>query len=253
MLYIISPLRLLELSHPSQPLIKRLQMEAPGTYHHTLMVGTLAEAAADSLKMNGLLVKAGAYYHDIGKLKNPRYFVENQLHGENLHDNLSPSLSGLILISHVKDGLEIAEETKLPKMLRRFIAEHHGTTVQKYFYEKALLMGESVTEEQFRYPGPRPQSRETALVMLADSVEAAVKARNKPFESIRELKMLVSNVISSKIEAEQFKDVDFTIKDLTVIEDCFVEILRSTYHSREVRNIKDIVNEKKISLKELRR
>lgn len=250
---IISPLRLLELSHPSQPLIKRLQMEAPGTYHHTLMVGTLAEAAADSLKMNGLLVKAGAYYHDIGKLKNPRYFVENQLHGENLHDNLSPSLSGLILISHVKDGLEIAEETKLPKMLRRFIAEHHGTTVQKYFYEKALLMGESVTEEQFRYPGPRPQSRETALVMLADSVEAAVKARNKPFESIRELKMLVSNVISSKIEAEQFKDVDFTIKDLTVIEDCFVEILRSTYHSREVRNIKDIVNEKKISLKELRR
>ena len=250
---IISPLRLLELSHPSQPLIKRLQMEAPGTYHHTLMVGTLAEAAADSLKMNGLLVKAGAYYHDIGKLKNPRYFVENQLHGENLHDNLSPSLSGLILISHVKDGLEIAEETKLPKMLRRFIAEHHGTTVQKYFYEKALLMGESVTEEQFRYPGPRPQSRETALVMLADSVEAAVKARNKPFESIRELKMLVSNVISSKIEAGQFKDVDFTIKDLTVIEDCFVEILRSTYHSREVRNIKDIVNEKKISLKELRR
>ena len=250
---IISPLRLLELSHPSQPLIKRLQMEAPGTYHHTLMVGPLAEAAADSLKMNGLLVKAGAYYHDIGKLKNPRYFVENQLHGENLHDNLSPSLSGLILISHVKDGLEIAEETKLPKMLRRFIAEHHGTTVQKYFYEKALLMGESVTEEQFRYPGPRPQSRETALVMLADSVEAAVKARNKPFESIRELKMLVSNVISSKIEAGQFKDVDFTIKDLTVIEDCFVEILRSTYHSREVRNIKDIVNEKKISLKELRR
>ncbi len=123
----------------------------------------------------------------------------------------------------------------------------------QYFYEKALLMGESVTEEQFRYPGPRPQSRETALVMLADSVEAAVKARNKPFESIRELKMLVSNVISSKIEAGQFKDVDFTIKDLTVIEDCFVEILRSTYHSREVRNIKDIVNEKKISLKELRR
>ncbi len=250
---IISPLRLLELSHPSQPLIKRLQMEAPGTYHHTLMVGTLAEAAADSLKMNGLLVKAGAYYHDIGKLKNPRYFVENQLHGENLHDNLSPSLSGLILISHVKDGLEIAEETKLPKMLRRFIAEHHGTTVQKYFYEKALLMGEAVTEEQFRYPGPRPQSRETALVMLADSVEAAVKARNKPFESIRELKMLVSNVINSKIEAEQFKDVDFTIRDLTVIEDCFVEILRSTYHSREVRSIKDIVNEKKISAKETRR
>ncbi len=234
---VISPLRLLELSHPSQPLLKRLQIEAPGTYHHTLMVGTMAEAAADKLMMNGLLVKAGAYYHDIGKLKNPKYFVENQMRGENIHDELSPSLSGLILISHVRDGLEIAEETKLPKTLRRFIAEHHGTTVQKYFYEKDLALDENTTEEQFRYPGPSPQSRETALIMLADSVEAAVKAKNKSFENIRDLRLLVQNVIKQKIDAGQMRDVDFTMREMAVIESSFIEILRSTYHSREVKEI----------------
>lgn len=246
---VISPLRLLELSHPSQPLLKRLQMEAPGTYHHTIMVGTLAETAADALKMNGLLVKAGAYYHDIGKLKNPRYFVENQFRGENIHDTLSPHLSGLILISHVKDGLEIAEETKLPKTLWRFIAEHHGTTLQKYFYDKAVAMGEDVTKDQFRYPGPVPQSRETALVMLADSVEAAAKARNKAFESLRELTLLVDEVIQTKLQDGQLDNVDFTLRDMTIIKSCFVEILRSTYHSREVRDIKEIVAEQQNSLK----
>ena len=238
---VISPLRLLELSHPSQPLLKRLQIEAPGTYHHTLMVGTLAEAAADKLMMNGLLVKAGAYYHDIGKLKNPKYFVENQMSGENIHDELSPSLSGLVLISHVRDGLEIAEETKLPKTIRRFIAEHHGTTVQKYFYEKALALDENTTEEQFRYPGPSPQSRETALVMLADSVEAAVKAKNKSFENIRDLRLLVQNVTKQKIEAGQLRDVDFTMREMAVIESSFIEILRSTYHSREVKEISESI------------
>lgn len=234
---IISPLRLLELSHPSQPILKRLQIEAPGTYHHTLMVGTLAEAAADKLEMNGLLVKAGAYYHDIGKLKNPRFFVENQFVGENIHDELSPTLSALVIISHVKEGMEIAEDIKLPKTLRRFIAEHHGTTMQKYFYDKAKALDEGISEEQFRYPGPRPQSKETALVMLADSVEAAVKARGKPFESIRDLQILVNNVFNSKIEADQLRDVDFTIREIAVINDCFVEVMRSMYHSREVKEL----------------
>lgn len=238
---VISPLRLLELSHPSQPLLKRLQIEAPGTYHHTLMVGTLAEAAADKLMMNGLLVKAGAYYHDIGKLKNPRYFVENQVRRENVHDELSPSLSGLILISHVRDGLEIAEETKLPKTLRRFIAEHHGTTIQKYFYEKALALDENTTEEQFRYPGPSPQSRETALVMLADSVEAAVKAKNKSYENIRDLRLLVQSVIKQKIDSGQLRDVDFTMREMAIIESSFIDILRSTYYSREVKDISESV------------
>lgn len=246
---VISPQRLLELSHPSQLLLKRLQIEAPGTYHHTLMVGTLAEAAADKLMMNGLLVKAGAYYHDIGKLKNPKYFVENQMSGENLHDELSPSLSGLIILSHVRDGLEIAEEYKLPMTLRRFISEHHGTTVLKYFYEKALALKKNTTEEQFRYPGPTPQSRETALVMLADSVEAAVKTKNKAFENIRDLRLLVQSVIKQKTEAGQLRSVDFTMREMAVIESSFIEILRSTYHSREVKEISESIKdptEKKI-------
>ncbi|MBR4401263.1 MAG: HDIG domain-containing protein [Synergistes sp.] len=243
---VLSPLRLLELSHPSQPLIKRLQMEAPGTYNHVIMVATLAEAAADRLRMNGLIVRAGAYYHDIGKLKNPQYFVENQRSGENIHDSLPPALSGTLLISHVKEGLEIAQQTNLPKALRRFIAEHHGTTVQKYFYEKAKALGENVTEEQFRYPGPRPQSRETALVMLADSVEAAVKGRNRPFADDRELSDFIIQVIRSKAEAQQLNDVDFTMKELSVIADAFKEVFRSTYHSREVKNIDDIIKEAKM-------
>lgn len=247
---VISPMRLLELSHPSQPILKRLQLEAPGTYHHTLMVGTIAEAAADKLKMNGLLVKAGAYYHDIGKLKNPRFFVENQLAGDNIHDELSPSLSALVIISHVKEGLEIAEDIRLPKTLRRFIAEHHGTTIQKYFYEKAKAIDDSLTEEQFRYPGVSPQSKETALVMFADSVEAAVKTRGKPFESIRELQILVNSVIKSKIDAEQLTHVDFTFAEISIIKDCFVEILRSMYHSREVKELELPKNTKTEQLQE---
>ncbi|HIR17448.1 HD family phosphohydrolase [uncultured Cloacibacillus sp.] len=240
---VISPLRLLELSHPSQPLIKRLQMEAPGTYNHVLMVGTLAEAAADKLHMNGLYVKAGAYYHDIGKLKNPQYFVENQRPGKNIHDSLPPELSAKVLISHVKDGLDIAAQTNLPKALRPFIREHHGTTIQKYFYEKAKALGEDVKEEDFRYPGPRPQTRETALVMLADSVEAAIKARNKPFESDDELSAFIRQVIQSKVDAGQMNDADFTLREIANIEEAFLNVFRSTYHSREVKDINEIIKE----------
>lgn len=243
---VLSPLRLLELSHPSQPLIKRLQMEAPGTYNHVLMVATLAEAAADKLHMNGLLVRAGAYYHDIGKLKNPQYFVENQRPGVNIHDHLPPALSGQVLISHVKDGLEIAAQTNLPKALRRFISEHHGTTIQRYFYEKAKALGENVTEEQFKYPGPRPQSRESALVMLADSVEAAIKARNKPFESDRELYDFINQVIRSKLESGQLNEVDFTMREMAKITEAFMDVFRSTYHSREVKDIKEIEKEARL-------
>jgi len=236
---ITSPLRLLELCDQSQPLLKRLQLEAPGTFHHTLMVGSLAEAAADKLAMNGLMVRAGAYYHDVGKLKNPRYFVENQLRGENVHDKLSPEVSAQLIISHVKDGLAIAEDNRIPKILRRFIAEHHGTTLQKYFYDKAQVLGENVVEQQFRYPGPKPQSLETALIMLADSVEAAVKAKNKPFENLEELQRLVDSVVKSKIDAGQLSDTDFTMRELQIIKRCFVDVLRSTYHSREVADVAD--------------
>ena len=237
---VVSPLRFLELSHPSQPLLKRLQLEAPGTYHHVIMVGTLAEAAADQLKMNGLLVKAGAYYHDIGKLKRPNFFVENQLAGENVHDGMAPALSALVIISHVKDGVEIAEQYKVPRVLHAFIEEHHGTTTLSYFYRKALEQDGDVVEDSFRYPGPRPQSRETALVMLADSVEAAVKARKKPFASAKELTQLVEEVVGVKIMGRQLEDVDFTMSDLAQIKSSFAETLRSMYQSREVKALPSI-------------
>lgn len=240
---VLSPLRLLELSHPSQPLLKRMQMEAPGTYNHVLMVATLAEAAADKLHMNGLLVRAGAYYHDIGKLKNPQYFVENQRPGINIHDSLDPLSSGQMLISHVPDGLAIAAQTNLPKALRRFISEHHGTTVQRYFYEKAKAMGENVTEEQFRYPGPRPQSRETALVMLADSVEAAIKARKEPFENDAQMQDFINKVIKSKVDSGQLGDTDFTMREMAIITEAFMDVFRATYHSREVKDINQIIKE----------
>lgn len=234
---ILSPLRLIELSHPSQPLLKRLQLEAPGTYYHMIMVGTLAEAAADRLQMNGLLVKAGAYYHDIGKLKRPLFFVENQQSGENIHDTMAPLLSALVIISHVPDGVDIAERYKLPKILHSFILEHHGTTSLSYFYRKALEQGEELSEDAFKYPGPRPQSRETALVMLADSVEAAIKAMKSRHMDAKELAQLVEDVVSSKIISGQLDDVDFTMADLAQIKVSFADTLRSMQHSRQVRAV----------------
>ena len=146
----------------------------------------------------------------------------------------------------MKEGLDIAAQTNLPKALRRFISEHHGTTSQRYFYEKAKALGENVTEEQFRYPGPRPQSRETALVMLADSVEAAIKARSKPFESNRELSDFINQVIRSKVESNQLNDVDFTMKEMSLITEAFMEVFQATYHSREVKNINEIIKEAKL-------
>ena len=148
-----------------------------------------------------------------------------------------------MLISHVKDGLDIATQTNLPKALRPFIREHHGTTIQKYFYEKAKALGEDVKEEDFRYPGPRPQTRETALVMLADSVEAAIKARNKPFESDDELSAFIRQVIQSKVDAGQMNDADFTLREIANIEEAFLNVFRSTYHSREVKDINEIIKE----------
>ena len=232
---VVSPLRLMELSHPSSPLLKRLQVEAPGTYYHVLMVGTLAEAAAERLGLDGLLVRAGAYYHDVGKLRRPKFFVENQQNGENAHDQLTPSLSALVILSHVRDGLEIAQEYGLPVALRAFIPEHHGTTCLAYFYRKSKNLGESLPVEQFCYPGPRPRSRETALVMLADSVEAAVKASGPRTEDPEDLRELVDEVIQSKLASHQLDYVDFSLRDLSTIRETFLELLRSMRHSRRVR------------------
>jgi putative nucleotidyltransferase with HDIG domain len=248
---IISPLRLLEMSHPSQPLLKRLQLEAPGTYHHTVTVGTLAEAVADRLSMNGLLVKTGAYYHDIGKLKRPHYFVENQSFGDNIHDRLAPEDSARMILSHVTDGLKLADDYKLPRRIKKFIAEHHGTTCLEYFYHKAVAAdkeaggdGSSVCRADYCYPGPAPQSPETAILMLADSVDAALKSLKDPLAGRAELKKLVDDVVNSKIMSGQFVDVDFTMKDINSIKTAMSDTLMSMYHSREIKPISRPEDEK---------
>jgi putative nucleotidyltransferase with HDIG domain len=252
---IISPLRLLEMSHPSQPLLKRLQLEAPGTYHHTVTVGTLAEAVADRLGMNGLLVKTGAYYHDIGKLKRPHYFVENQSFGDNIHDRLAPEDSARMILSHVTDGLKLADDYKLPRRIKKFIAEHHGTTCLEYFYQKAAAAdrenggdGSSVCRADYCYPGPAPQSPETAVMMLADSVDAALKSLKDPLAGRAELKKLVDDVTNSKIMSGQFVDVDFTMKDINSIKTAMLDALMSMYHSREIKPIAAKQEDEKTSI-----
>src|SRR5690606_38233357 len=163
---ITSAIRLLELANPNQPLLRRLLLEAPGTYHHSIMVGNLAEAAAVATGGDSLLVRVGALYHDIGKIRRPYFFTENQFGGENPHDKIAPSLSTLIILSHVRDGLELAREYRLPAVISAFIAEHHGTDLVRYFYNKAVETSwdGTVDEEDFRYPGPKPQSKETAIL-----------------------------------------------------------------------------------------
>ncbi|MCF7935381.1 MAG: HDIG domain-containing protein [Synergistales bacterium] len=233
---VLSPLRLMELSQPGSALLKRLQLEAPGTYHHTLMVGTLAENAADEVGLDGLLVRTGAYYHDIGKLKRPDYFVENQLFTTNPHDEMAPTLSALVIIAHVRDGEKLAKNYKLPAKLCDFITEHHGTTMLSYFYKKAKLENVSIQPEQFTYPGPRPRSRETAIVMLADSVEAAVRGAGSSIAQVGELEELVNDVVQAKISEGQLDYVQFTLADLAAIKFSFTNTLRSMYHSRKIQN-----------------
>lgn len=236
---VLSPLRLMELSHPSNPLLKKLQIEAPGTYHHSLMLGTLAEVVADKLGMNSNLLKAGAYFHDIGKLRRPQFFVENQMGNENIHDELKPSLSALVIIAHIREGLDLAEEYHLPEMIRAFIAEHHGTTCLSYFYRKARSMGLSVPRDQFCYPGPRPRTRETGLLMLVDSVEAAVRAEMRASTSIPDLEKTIEGVVEAKMSEGQLDDIDFTIRDLAVIRQTLLYAFQSMYHTRKVKEIQD--------------
>ncbi|MFY9139314.1 MAG: HDIG domain-containing metalloprotein [Thermacetogeniaceae bacterium] len=229
---ITSTVRLLELSDPSQPLLKRLLLEAPGTYHHSILVGNLAEAAAEAVNADPLLVRVGSYYHDIGKLKRPYFFIENQMSRENPHDKIAPSLSTLIITSHVKDGLELAREHKLPPEIQGIIEQHHGTSLVAYFYQKALESErpELVTEEEFRYDSVKPQTREAALVMLADSVEAAIRSLQKPTPG--RLEGLTRKIIKEKLDDGQLEECDLTFKDLNKIASAFVRVLGGIFHSR---------------------
>ncbi|NLX63730.1 MAG: HDIG domain-containing protein [Clostridiaceae bacterium] len=229
---VVTPLKLLELADPNHPLLKRLLMEAPGTYHHSLMVGNLAEVATREIGGNALLARVGAYFHDVGKLKRPYFFKENQM-GDNPHDKLTPNLSTLVITSHTKDGEELAAKYHLPRIIRDIIMQHHGNTLVAYFYHKALQQTDKtdeLKEENFRYEGPVPDTREAAVVMLADSVEAAVRAM--PEKTPGKTEGLVRKIIKDKLDDDQLSRCDLTLKDLSIIADSFVQVLSGAYHER---------------------
>jgi metal dependent phosphohydrolase len=229
---ITSMLRLLELSNPNHELLRKLLIEAPGTYHHSLMVGNLAEASAESIGANPLLVRVGAYYHDIGKVKRPEYFSENQRSFENPHEKIAPALSALIITSHVRDGVDIAREARLPQAIIDFIEQHHGTSLAKYFYTRALEEDRegNLSEESFRYEGPKPQSKEVALVMLADIVESGVRSLQDPTPA--RIRNRVRMLIKDKFDDGQLESCDLTFRDLDIIRDSFCKILEGIYHKR---------------------
>lgn len=230
---IITTLKLLELSNPNNELLKRLLMEAPGTYHHSMVVGNLAEMAAEEVGANPIITRVGAYYHDVGKTTRPYFFKENQLGKENPHDKITPNLSTLIITSHVKDGIELAKEHNVPKIIQDIIAEHHGTTLVKYFYYTAKNSSENpeeVKEEDFRYPGPIPSTKEAGIIMLADSVEAAVRSISEPTKG--KIEEMVNNIIKDKLNDGQLDNCDLTLKDLGKIRRCFLKALTGIYHQR---------------------
>jgi putative nucleotidyltransferase with HDIG domain len=225
-------IKLLELANLDRPILRKLMLEAPGTYHHSVIVGSLVEAAAAAVGANPLLAKASGYYHDIGKIKKPLYFIENQVGSENKHDKLAPSMSSLILIAHVKDGVEIARNHKLGKAIIDIIQQHHGTTLITYFYEKAKqLKGEdTVKMEHFRYPGPKPQTKEAGLVLLADAVEAASRSLENPTPA--RIKGLVQRIINKMFLDEQLDECELTLRDLHEIARSFNKILTGIHHHR---------------------
>ena len=225
-------IKLLELANLDQPILRRLMIEAPGTYHHSVIVGTMVEAAASEIGANPLLAKVCGYYHDIGKVNKPLYFIENQANGINKHDKLAPSMSSLILISHIKDGVEFAKKNKLEKVIVDTIRQSHGTSLIRYFYEKAKqLRGEdAVNIDDFRYPGPKPQTREASLVMLADVVEAASRTLTNPTPS--RIQGLVQNLINNIFSDGQLDDCELTLKDLHNIAKSFNKILDGIHHHR---------------------
>lgn len=229
----VTTLKLLELSNPNNPLLKRLLMEAPGTYHHSMLVANLAEMASEEVGANSVVVRIGSYYHDIGKTERPYFFGENQMGGENPHNNIAPNLSAKIIISHVKDGIELARKYNIPKVIQDIIGEHQGTTLAKYFYYTMKNNSENpddIKEEDYRYPGPIPSSKEAGIVMLADSVEAAVRSIKEPSED--KIKEMINNIVNDKLSCGQLNNCNLTIKDIEKIKKCFLTALNGIYHHR---------------------
>ena len=243
---LLTVFQLLELANPSQPLLRRLLVETPGTYHHSLMVGNLAERAAEAIGADPLITRVAAYYHDVGKLANPAAFIENQAGGENVHDALEPEQSAEILKQHVADGIDIAYRSRLPKSIIAFVPQHHGTAIMSFFHAKARAeaaapyggpgtdagrrAAETVDASRYRHAGPKPQSREAALIMLADGVEASVRSLESRDEPA--IRGMVHRIISERLEDGQFDECDLTLRDLNRIEDAFVQQLLGMYHQR---------------------
>ena len=225
---------LLDFGEQSKPLLKRLALEAPGTFNHSWQIGMLAEAAAEGIGANGLLCRVGSYYHDVGKLGKPRYFVENQADSFSQHKELEPTMSRMIIIGHVKDGLELARQYRLPKVLHQFIETHHGTTLVEYFFHEAAkreaAAGRSAVEAEFRYPGPKPATAEAAIVMLTDAVEGATRAMQEPTPS--RIENLVHNMAMKRLQDGQFDECDLTMRQLQLIEASLTKSLCAMYHAR---------------------
>lgn len=233
---ILSALKLVELSNPNHPLLRKLLTETPGTYHHSLMVGNLSEAAAEAVGANGLLCRVGSFYHDVGKTKRPSYFIENQNGGVNPHDKLDPKVSASIIIAHARDGAEMLKQHKLPKPIRDIAEQHHGTSFLKFFYYKAVKQAEEQgtenqwTEDDFRYPGPKAQSKEAAIVGIADSVEAAVRSLNHP--TVEQVETLIRKIIKDRLDDDQFNECDLTLKEMDKIAETLKETVIGMFHSR---------------------
>jgi len=228
---IATSMNLLELAHPSQPLFRRLLTEAPGTYHHSVVVANLAERASAAVGTDTLLARIGGYYHDIGKLHRPYAFVENQVEGQNIHDQLDPVSSARIILSHVPDGLGLAQKHGIPPRIQDMIAQHHGTMLVQYFYRQARQGTDApIDEEAFRYAGPRPQTREAGIMMLADGVEAAVRAsRDHSADSIA---AIVDKIIQERIGDGELDECDLTLSDIQKIRTAFLSVLQGIFHPR---------------------
>jgi hypothetical protein len=226
----VSDVTLLELSDLNRPLLRRLQLEAPGTYHHSMVVGNLAEAAAEAVGANSLLARVCAYHHDIGKLAKPEYFNENEQGARSRHEKLTPTMSALVVKSHIHEGLEMARKERLPRAVRRAIPEHHGTMVMAFFYHKALEQDPAARREDFCYPGPRPRSRETAILMLADGVEGASRALAEPTPS--RIRGLVTRILEQRVQEGQLDDCGLTLQDLARIREAFIPVLTAIFHVR---------------------
>lgn len=224
--------KLLELSNPEQPLLRQLLLKAIGTYHHSILVGNLAEAGAEAINADRLLARVGAYYHDIGKIKRSHFFIENQMSANGQYHRFSSRLSSQVIIGHVTEGVELAQEYKLPSQIQDIILQHHGTSLISYFYHQAKYEeeGDSVVEKDFRYPGPKPQTKEAGIVMLADATEAAVRSLSKP--TLELLEQTVQKIIQGRLEDGQLSECPITLQELEKISLTFTKILQGLYHPR---------------------